>query len=73
MKKEDTIEYRKSLIKGISRLIDSDLRILTFLVENSASQSLLQIEVDRILESVQGHTIYEVIYDDLTELVYPTL
>lgn len=73
MKKETTIEYRKSLIKGLSRLVDSDLSILTFLVENSASQTLLQIEVDRILESVQGHTIYEVIYDDLTELVYPTL
>lgn len=73
MKKEKTIEYRKSLIKGVSRLVDSDFSILTFLVENSASQSLLQIEVDRILENVQGHTIYEVIYDDLTELVYPTL
>lgn len=73
MQKEKTIEYRKSLIKGVSRLIDSELRVLTFLVENNASQILLQIEVDRILESVQGHTIYEVIYDDLTELVYPTL
>lgn len=73
MKKETTIEYRKSLIKGISRLVDSDLRILTFLVENSASQTLLQIEVDRILESIQGHSIYEVVYDDLTEIVYPTI
>ena len=75
MKKEIKKEYQLQAIKELDYLLDSkvDLTVLTFLVENYASQVVLLKYIEEFLNTVQGVPLYEVVYDLAYQIAIPTI